>query len=232
MNAALKERIEKMKEARGNLGDIDGNGNLIEVGNEEIRDSGLVAQTGTDNPWGNTTQGRALEYLGKGLKPGQVATILGISPGLVSQFLSDETFKLAVEDRLAVRSLAVQKRNERYDMLEDKIVDQLEKNISFIYKPMEMVAALKAINGLERRQQDSVDQGSGLDKKVVVLQLPAFMLTNVTNVQISADSQIVEVNGEEMRTMGTTNVGKLLEKHREAKKNAEVVSELDSRIFE
>ena len=40
---------------------------------------------------------RAVEFLKKGLNPGQVAAIVGVSPGRISQLLSKEEVKLELE---------------------------------------------------------------------------------------------------------------------------------------
>jgi predicted transcriptional regulator len=160
-------------------------------------------------------RGKALEMLGKGMRPLAVATALGISPALVSQFLADAEFKKEVADRIKDASYAQAVRAERINALEDKCIDAVETSLKLYrgaMKPAESLSLLKIVNSLDRRTgmvgPVSSDMG---EEKTATLILPTYIQNAVVNIQVNTTNEVVEVNGREMRTMSTGGVMKELE---------------------
>ncbi len=159
----------------------------------------------------NSTRTKALEFLGKGLKPGVVSTLLGVTPATISQFLAEPEFKEAVAAILVTSQMAHSIRAERLDALEDKIITSVERSIDFFVKPADALMALKVINSLDRKVPINPINPDSIETRTVVLNLPAHMHNSVVNIQVNSSNEVVEVNGREMRTMPTGQVLQQLE---------------------
>jgi predicted transcriptional regulator len=163
------------------------------------------------------TRGKIVELLGKGVRPIQVAVVLGVSPSLVSQVLAEPGVREGVSSALLEANLAQAVRDQKLNALEDKCIQAVEDSMklySGVLKPTESLNMLKIVNGLVRRSPQlpaglgSVEEAGS---KTVVLQLPEHMHNSVVQIQVNTSNEIVEVNGREMRTMPTGGVLKELE---------------------
>ena len=135
---------------------------------------------------------RAVTLLGAGVSPEQAAAALGVTPSRISQLLSDEFFAGKVSD---LKFESLQKHNSRdnkYDTLEDKVLEKLEKTLPMMYKPGEVLKTLQVLNGAKRRGQSSPDQVVN-QQNIVTLILPTVVTqqfaTNVNNQVIKAGEQ-------------------------------------------
>ncbi len=138
---------------------------------------------------------RALQLLGSGLNASNVAMALGVSESYISQLMSQEGFK---EDVTALRFESLNRHNERdtkYDVIEDKLVKQLEDNLCLMQRPMEILKAIQVINNAKRRGQSAPEQLVN-QSKVVNLLMPVSITqkftTNINNQVIVAGEQTLE----------------------------------------
>jgi predicted transcriptional regulator len=141
----------------------------------------------------NSIRERALDLLGDNIDPKVAAAALGISQSMISQYLSEDDFAQEVAARRYKALIGNNSRDRKYDALEDKILDRLEKSLSMIFDPMKLVAVLSKINGAVRRGANApatmTDQ-----KPSVVLNMPTFVLQKFT-VQTNINNQVVAVQG-------------------------------------
>lgn len=137
------------------------------------------------------------ELLGEGLAPGIVANAVGVSPAYVSQLLADETFKQEVIELRIAKLSATTSRDRKYDSIEDTLLSKLEAAVPMLFRPAEILAAIKTINGAQRRGAPA-DATPVTYKTVVNLNIPevarAKLLLNESN-------QIIEIGGRVMATM-------------------------------
>jgi predicted transcriptional regulator len=159
----------------------------------------------------NSTRERAMELLGRGVRPSVVATILRVTPAVISQYQEDPEFKEILQGRLVESQLAASVRDARLDALEDQIITQVERSIQWFSKPADALGALKLINGLARRAPVIATNPDDISTQTVILQLPTHMQNSVVNIQVNTNNEVVEVNGREMRTMATSQVLRELE---------------------
>lgn len=161
--------------------------------------------------YGTGNKDQAAMMLGRGMSPQNVARVLGISRGLISQYKQDEGFKLEVADMLMERNLATSLRDERIDNLEDSAIGRLEDVMQFISKPMELVAVLKTVNSLVRRSSPEMGMDGELKRDVVTVELPRGMIGKVT-LEFNTSNEVVQANGREMRTIDSVALIKGVDK--------------------
>lgn len=132
---------------------------------------------------------KALDLLGSGVQPVQVAAAIGVSEGYISQLLSDEQFQLAVAQKRYDSLLAASARDASYDTIEDELLQKLKTSLAFMTKTGEILAAIKVINGAKRRGATST-VGASSQSQVVQLVLPAGVRARFAQ---DAQGQVVEV---------------------------------------
>ena len=157
---------------------------------------------------------RALELLGSGVGSEAVAAAVGVTPGYISQLLSNEDFAAAVSSRRCESLAANNERDGRYDSIEDKLLVKLEKSLPLMIRPMEITKALHAVNSCKRRGQASTDTTPNkqvIVQLVVPTQIAQKFTTNVNN-------QVVKAGDQELLTISSA----VLLKQTEAKLEQEL----------
>jgi len=165
-----------------------------------------------------TIEDKALELLGAGVNAEQVAITLGVTASRVSQLLSDTEFSGKVTE---IRYGALQKHNTRddsYDRVEDKLLVKLEASIPLMFKPGEVLNALKVINSATRRGAANSQQVVAT-QTIVNLNLPNVVVqkfaTNINN-------QVIRAGEQELLTIPSNT---LLEQTNDSIKLAETAGE-------
>lgn len=141
----------------------------------------------------NHNQTKALSLLGQGISPVMVASTLGVSESLISQFISEPRFSEEVT-KLKLATLQVQTAiDNKYMKAEEMLVDKLIKTIPLISKPMDILRGIQTINATKRRGLGDTPVPTN-HTQIVNIQLPASMaarfITNTAN-------QIVEIHDEQ-----------------------------------
>lgn len=159
----------------------------------------------------STNEARALELLGSGIEPVQVASALGISESRISQLIADPEFagKLA---EAKYKNLA--KHNETdnlYDRVEKKALEQLERSLPMIMRPMELTRVVATLNSAKRRGISSPDAITRV-KPTVKLSIPIAV---VNKFQVNAANQVVQAgtsdgNVQDLVTIQSSNVRSML----------------------
>lgn len=140
---------------------------------------------------------RALALLGSGVQPEAVAAALGVSPSRISQLLSNEAFAAQVAE---LRFNNLQKHNARdnkYDILEDKLLDKLERSIPLLLRPGEILKAIQTINGAKRRGQSAPEQIHN-QQTIVNVVLPTQIIQKFTT---NVDNQVIKIGDEDLQTI-------------------------------
>lgn len=155
----------------------------------------------------SATETRALQLLGQGLSSSVVSSALGVSESRVAQLLADSEFAKEVQ-RLRFENLQQSTALDRkYNELEGKLLEKLEKVAPMITKPRDLLGAINTLNGAKRRGGTSVDTDA-LQAKVVNLTLPVSVQQKfVTNI----NQQITEVRDDSgnAQTLVTASSGSL-----------------------
>lgn len=84
---------------------------------------------------------------------GEVAAILGVTPGRISQFLSEPAFSEAVANKKIATLQEATKRDQAYDALEDTLLIKLKQSLAMTigHKPKELASILNIVNNAKRR---------------------------------------------------------------------------------
>lgn len=153
------------------------------------------------------TREKALVMLGGGAPVGIVASALGVTDSVISQFLAEEDFARQVTD-LKFKSLTRQTAlDDRYTGVEEKLLDKFEKVMPLMTRPRDVVAALTAINNTKRRGISNNNAGT-VQNRIVNLVIPVTIahkfISNVNN-------QVVEVQDDSgcVQSLVTTSSGSL-----------------------
>jgi hypothetical protein len=148
------------------------------------------------------TENRALNLLGTGIAPEQVAAALGLSPSRISQLLSDAEF---AEKVATLRYENLSKHNARdasYDALEDDLLERMKNCLPMMYKPNEILNAIRIINAAKRRGQ-SAPESITQQHTHITLTMPVSI---VQKFQTNINNQVVAVSGQELLTIQSSEL--------------------------
>jgi hypothetical protein len=134
-----------------------------------------------------SAESRALKLLGDGFPNSVVASATGLSDSRVSQLLTDAEFSKQVSE-LRYNNLAKHNdRDAKADSIEDTVLEQLERNISLVHRPLELARIYSIINAGKRRGQSAPDHTVN-QQPAVALVMPTLVIQNFTK---SVNNQIV-----------------------------------------
>ena len=152
------------------------------------------------------TQGKALSLLGKGISSVMVASTLGVSEGLISQFLADGRF---AEEVTKLKLEVLQKQtniDDKYMQAEEGLVDKLLKVMPLMTKPMDILRGIQTINATKRRGMAEVAGVAG-QSTIVNINLPQIMASRFIS---NGHNQIVEIHDEQgTRSLITSTVSEV-----------------------
>ena len=170
------------------------------------------------------TEDRALVLLGQGIAPTMVASALGVSVSRISQLLSDATFAAEVAELRYKSLLKHNHTDSRYDKMEEDLQARMENLIPFMMKPFEVLKAIQIINAAKRRGLAATDAPAERST-VVNLTLPTniFNLHVVQNIQVNVNNQVTKAGDQELVTIQSGQMDKMLIASRAEKKELSYV---------
>ena len=155
----------------------------------------------------NPTQSRIADFLAKGLKPSQIASIVGVTAGYISQVQSMEGFADEVESRAeaiastAEGQLEEQVLSDKYLAVEHKVLKQVEESLQYAEFPM-LVNALKVLGdrrvNMEKTKavKSAVGAGAaGAGVSITILQLPQHAIAERVVAEQNNQGQITSIGG-------------------------------------
>lgn len=140
------------------------------------------------------------KFLTLGLSQEQVAKKLNVSSGLVSQIANESEIKQKVTKARLDFLDAATARDQKYNEIEDVLLEKAKAALPSIWKPQDILRALMAINKAERRGASSQQMAEILSKSessVVTIQLPERLKTKYIK---SSRKEVVEINGRPLIT--------------------------------
>lgn len=167
---------------------------------------------------------RALNLLARGLSQETVAQACGVDPSRISQLMADEGFRTKLVSMRFEKLGEHSKLDDRYDKMEAKLQDQLEKVIPMIHKPKEVMEAIKIINGLKRRS-GLVDNTESHAGKVVTLIMPVAIMNKYQIKIDEATNRVIETQGQPLLTAQSNQV--VLENEARSKRKGQEISAID-----
>ena len=140
---------------------------------------------------------KALRLLGSNIPNHAVAQATGLSDSRISQLLSEDWFKSRVNE---LRYTALIKHNElddRFDSLESKLTEKLERTVDLMFRPQEIVRTLQTVNSLKRRGVSS-PEATNVQQPTLSLVMPTVILQQFTK---SGNNQVVQVDSTPLITI-------------------------------
>lgn len=144
-----------------------------------------------------STEERALALLGTGIAAEQVAAALGVTPSRISQLLSDSTFAAKVAELRFANLQSHNVRDNKYDTIEDKLLENLERSIPFLVRPHDILRAITVVNGAKRRGVSAPEQVTA-QQTVINLVLPQVALNTF---RATADNHVTHAGARELITI-------------------------------
>jgi predicted transcriptional regulator len=157
---------------------------------------------------------KAIHFLSLGLPHSQVASILGVSPGRISQLLKEPE----VQEALKIKELEVSAESHEVERLEAKIlaaknslldaIAQRQHEASF----MELAKAFQIIAGAEKQRNTIPVQGATLLGTVVQISLPERIHPEIT---ITKDNEVIAVGERNLAPLAAPAVTALFKRMKE-----------------
>lgn len=177
----------------------------------------------------NPQQKKIIYYLANGLKAGQVANILGVTAGYISQLQGDgkplgwdEEMERAVAEAGSREDSADEVLSNKYLSAESKALKAVEDGLAYAEFP-QLVNALKVLG--ERQEKRAARKagllmagaGQGQVVNVVNLVLPSH---SVPEYQINPQGQVLAIGGKEMNPLPSAGVRELFNAIKDKKEMA------------
>lgn len=140
---------------------------------------------------------RALELLGNGHSQEIVASTLGVTPGRITQYLSQDWYAAEVSKLKYAALRAHTDADKKVDRITDKILDKIEKSLPLMHKTGELIKAFQVLNGAKRRGAPSDTTVNLISNTVVNLTLPTAV---VNKYKTNSNAQVIEVNDKPFLT--------------------------------
>ena len=167
-------------------------------------------------PHHSTNTSALATLLTSGMTQSQAAAALGITPSAVSQLMSSESPEL---DAARKRSSAL---DAEYDEIEGALLKQLKRTIPLLLRPGEISNVLTRINAAKRRGV-AADTPSG-PTQVIQLNLPTRIQNKFV---VNSTNQVVTAGDQDLVTIQSAAVQKLLESHNNAAPQIPLVEQED-----
>lgn len=157
-----------------------------------------------------SSESRALKLLGDGINPAQVAAAVGLSDSRISQLLSDPEFATQVTELRYQSLVAHNQRDLKYDTIEDLLLEKLKDLLPMMFKPMDIIRAITAINSAKRRGASAPDS---LTQKAEVINL--VMPTQIINhFSLNPQGQVIRAGEQELVTIPSASLSNLVQNAR------------------
>lgn len=156
-------------------------------------------------PHHSTNREAALELLAKGATATETALTLGVSDGLISQFMSEDDFAAQLA---TLRFEALKKNNARdeaLDELEDQLIKQLKTAASMAIRPMEVSRLFQIVNSAKRRG-GSAAPAAQTQQTVVKLVIPVAIMNRFA---VNSKNQVIEAGDQQLITIQSGNIEKM-----------------------
>ncbi len=160
----------------------------------------------------SNTEQRALDLLGRGILPTQVAAAIGVTDSAISQMLAKPEFSEAVASLRYKNLLKHSERDLKTDEVEDKLLKKLDGMIPFMMRSSEVIRAYQVVNGAKRRGQSAPEQITA-QQEVVQLIMPVSITNQFT---VNSANQVISAGQQPLITVQSGTMKALLDKHKES----------------
>lgn len=172
---------------------------------------------------------RILHYLSSGIKPAQVCTIVGCSPGYISQLVKEEAFQQELEELMLKKpeNAEAEDLDNKYISLEHQILKHIDLSLvdaplPALTRALEVVAKRQDMRFSRKHPSQTTPYGV-INAQHVTVHLPAHALPPPV-IELNANSEILAINKQNLAPMASEAVKNMFATMTQAKKQAEEVS--------
>lgn len=177
---------------------------------------------------------RILSYLSSGIKPAQVATIVGCSPGYISQLLKEESFITELNDLVLQKPEDAEEKDldNKYISLEHNILKQVENAIIGAELPA-LTRALEVVakrQDLRMQRKNPAQQSNPLGTShfsFITVSLPNHALPPPV-ILLNEQKEILAINSKSLAPMSSDSVKGLFETIKQTKNNIAIALALEA----
>lgn len=156
------------------------------------------------------TEDRALALLGQGVAPEIVAAAVGVTVSRISQLVADPEFAAKVSELRYLNLSKHNVRDERYDSIEDALLERVESLLPMLYQPAQVFKALQMVNQAKRRGATTPESVLGT-KEVISLTMPIAVLNQFNQVFVTnINNQVVKAGDQELVTVQSVRMNDLM----------------------
>lgn len=184
---------------------------------------------------------RAASYLASGCSQGQVASIMGCSPGYIVQLLRDEDFVKLVEKFKAKNDGSEEKEQESIQQKYTGLEHQLIKAMGDALPNAELPAITRALEVVAQRQEKAAVRrlpaghpanGQRVGNTVVVqLMLPGHAIPQQPTVEYNSKNEVVAIDNKPMAPMSSNAVEKMFKERKREEVLAKVQGAIEGTDF-
>lgn len=168
---------------------------------------------------------RAAAYLASGCSQGQVASIMGCSPGYIAQLMKDEEFQKLIISKRDMNDGSEEKEVEsiqqKYTGLEHQLIKAMgdalgNAELPAITRALEVVATRQEKAAVRRLPAGHPANGQrGIGNTVVVqLMLPGHAIPQQPIVEYNQKNEVVAIDGKSMSPMSSGAVEKMFKERK------------------
>lgn len=152
---------------------------------------------------------KACRMLSKGMRPTDVAAVMGCEASYITELMNEEEFAVKVLSARMAAAEAHVEHDGNIDSLEEKILKKLDASLTYCMKPETLIRAFQVINGAKRRS----DVGEGIANAaptVINITLPNVIINQI---RLNAEGRVVQVGERELVTMDKNAFSQLANGH-------------------
>ena len=152
-----------------------------------------------------------IHYLSSGIKPAQVATIVGCTPAYISQLLAKDSFKerlaAAIADQPA--NAVESKLDAKFESLEHSIVEKMQgaladAELPALTKALHTVALVQDMKA--KRKLPPVTMANGTTINYVTVALPAQFMLAAPVIDMNSNKEIIAIDSQPLAPMSMDGV--------------------------
>ena len=159
---------------------------------------------------------RVADLLASGLKPAQVATIIGVTPARISQLLSEEDFKLILASKVAIieaKDIEEISLSAKYSAAEHALVNQVME-LAPTAELRDVTSALRVVAERQERMKSRLTPataGNMINNTIIALSLPSHALA-LPVMDITKQGEIISIGDRALAPLSSTAVINLFSK--------------------
>lgn len=166
---------------------------------------------------------RVATLLSTGLKPSQVATIVGVSPARISQLLTDENFSLLLASKTAEQEkedIEEASITAKYVAAEHALINQVME-MAPVSELRDVTAALRVVSERQEKMKartNPIAAAQIVNQTIVSVSLPSHAIPGQA-IQMTSNKEVISIGEKTLAPMPSQAVTNLFSSLKEGNKN-------------